>query len=176
MNAANDQISDKTTPPSKRGMRWWIPALTIAATANIIRLQTMPQLDVLPKRFWSLLSAFATVPFLLMWWLFLPRLRWRMRLLGVALVAFRPRLPAQALADLGQVTALGVVQAETPFDLLPENAVFLRQIFVSGKEFLVNRTRDIGRQTFPIHGPKSISDHPSDQGLHHVRNRCEPID
>jgi outer membrane protein assembly factor BamB len=69
-------------------MRWWIPALIIAvAAANIIRLQTMPDLDVLPKRFWSMLSAFATVPFLLIWWLFLSRLRWRVRLLGVALVA-----------------------------------------------------------------------------------------
>ncbi|HEV7924828.1 MAG TPA: PQQ-binding-like beta-propeller repeat protein [Verrucomicrobiae bacterium] len=88
MNAGNDQISDKTAPPSKRGMRWWIPALIIAvATANITRLQTMPDLDALPKRFWSLLSVFATVPFLLVWWLFLSRLRWRVRLLGVVLVA-----------------------------------------------------------------------------------------
>jgi outer membrane protein assembly factor BamB len=88
MDAANDQNSDRTDPPSKRGMRWWIPAFIIAAAAaNIIRLQTMPELDVLPKRFWSLLSALATVPFLLIWWLFLTRLRWRMRLVGVALVA-----------------------------------------------------------------------------------------
>jgi hypothetical protein len=50
-------------------MRLWIPAIIIAvATANIIRLQTIPELDALPKRFWSLLSAFATVPFLLIWW------------------------------------------------------------------------------------------------------------
>jgi outer membrane protein assembly factor BamB len=69
-------------------MRWWIPALIIlVAAANIIRLQTMPELDVLPKRFWSMLTAFATVPFLLIWWLFLSRLRWRVRLFGFALVA-----------------------------------------------------------------------------------------
>ena len=89
---------------------------------------------------------------------------------------FRQRLPAQPLADLGQLPALGVIQTKPPFDLAPENTFFLRQIFVSRKEFLVNRTRDIGQQTFPIHRPWLIRDHPSDQDLYYVRNRCEPID
>jgi len=69
-------------------MRLWIPALVIAlAAANIVRLQTMPELDALPKRFWSTLSAAAAIPFLLIWWLFLSRLRWRVRLLGLGALA-----------------------------------------------------------------------------------------
>src|SRR5208282_6055124 len=69
--------------PPKRGMRLWIPAIIVAvAAANIIRLQTMPELDALAKAFWSLLSALGAVPFLLIWWLFLSRLRWRARLVG----------------------------------------------------------------------------------------------
>jgi hypothetical protein len=55
------------------------------------------------------------------------------------------RLAAQALANFGQGHALGVAQTEPPFDLVPENAVFLRQIFVSGQEFFVHRTCDIGQ-------------------------------
>ncbi|HEY3864137.1 MAG TPA: PQQ-binding-like beta-propeller repeat protein [Verrucomicrobiae bacterium] len=86
MNAPGNQPSDQTAPAPKRGMRWWIPAIIIAAAAaNIIRLQTMPELDALPKRFWSMLSACAAIPFLLIWWLFLSRLRWRVRLAGLAL-------------------------------------------------------------------------------------------
>lgn len=83
MDTTTDRSLDETASPPKRGMRLWIPAIIIAvAAANIIRLQTMPELDALPKRFWSFLSAFAAVPFLLIWWLFLSRLRWRVRLLG----------------------------------------------------------------------------------------------
>ena len=83
MDTTTDRASDKTASPPKRGVRLWIPAIIIVvAAANIIRLQTMPELDALPRRFWSLLSAFAAVPFLLIWWLFLSRLRWRVRLVG----------------------------------------------------------------------------------------------
>jgi hypothetical protein len=89
---------------------------------------------------------------------------------------FLQRLSAQPLTDLGQVPALGVAQTEPPFDLVPENAVFLRQIFVSRQQFLVNRAGDIGQQAFPIHGPKQIRNYPSDQGLDHLGSRCEPID
>jgi len=88
MNGANDQPSDKAGLAPKRGMRWWIPAIIVGlAVANIIRLQTMPELDALPKRFWSILSAVATVPFLLIWWLFLSRLRRRNRLIGFGVAA-----------------------------------------------------------------------------------------
>ena len=34
----------------------------------------------------------------------------------------------------------------------------------------------IGQQSFPIHGPKRIRDHPSTQGLHQLPNRCASID
>jgi len=80
-------ISQASPEVPKRGMRLWIPALIIAgAAANVIRLYSMPELDSLPKHFWSLLTIVAALPFLLLWWLFLSRLRWRVRLLGLAAV------------------------------------------------------------------------------------------
>ncbi len=83
MDTTTNRSSDETTSSPKRGMRLWIPAIIVAvAAANIIRLQTMPELDALAKAFWSLLSALGAVPFLLIWWLFLSRLRWRARLVG----------------------------------------------------------------------------------------------
>jgi outer membrane protein assembly factor BamB len=84
MDTMTDRSSDEIASHAKRGMRLWIPAIIVAvAAANIIRLHTVPELDSLPKRFWTLLSALAAVPFLLIWWLFLSRLRWRVRLVGV---------------------------------------------------------------------------------------------
>src|SRR5579872_6983793 len=82
------ESSSDPAPSRKRGIRLWIPVIIIAVSAaNIIRLQTMPELDALPKRFWSLLSSLAAVPFLLIWWLFLSRLRWRVRLAGLGVFA-----------------------------------------------------------------------------------------
>jgi outer membrane protein assembly factor BamB len=77
-------MSASTKPHTLRiSHRLWVPALIIvAALANIVRLQTMPELDELPKRFWSLLSGLAAVPFLLIWWLFLSRFRWSVRIIG----------------------------------------------------------------------------------------------
>jgi hypothetical protein len=79
------------------------------------------------------------------------------------------------MTDLGQVPALGVAQTEPPFDLVPENTVFLRQIFVSRQKLLVNRAGDMGQQAFPIHSPKRIRNPPGDQGLDHLGSCCEPI-
>jgi len=59
---------------------------------------------------------------------------------------------AQALADLGQVDAVGIREPQAPFDLAPENSVFRRQVLVAQEKFLINRPGDVGEQSLPVHG------------------------
>src|SRR2546430_8543814 len=75
------------TNEPKRSMRWWIPATIIAlAVANIVRLRTSPDLDSMMKGMQGFLTMAVAVPLLLLWWLFLTRLRWRTRLIGFGLI------------------------------------------------------------------------------------------
>jgi len=77
----------QTTNDPKRGLRWWIPATIIAlAVANIVRLNTSPDLDSMMKGMQGFFTIAVAVPLLLLWWLFLTRLRWRTRLIGFALI------------------------------------------------------------------------------------------
>jgi len=48
----------------------------------------------------------------------------------------------------------GFAQTESPFDLVPEESVFRRELLVAKEEFLVNRVGDIREQSFPIHRRK----------------------
>src|SRR2546425_3480543 len=71
----------------KKGMRWWIPATIIAlAIANIVRLRTSTELDSMTKNMEGFLTMAVALPLLLLWWLFLTRLRWRTRLIGFGLI------------------------------------------------------------------------------------------
>ena len=71
----------------KHGMRWWIPStIIVLAVANIVRLRTSPDLDSMMKGMQGFLTIAVAVPLLLLWWLFLTRLRWRTRLTGFGLV------------------------------------------------------------------------------------------
>jgi outer membrane protein assembly factor BamB len=70
---------------SKR-IRWWIPAvLVVLAVGNLLRIRLAKELDSNFKAMQSSLT-FALLPvLLLLWFLFLSRLRWRTRLAGVFL-------------------------------------------------------------------------------------------
>jgi hypothetical protein len=51
---------------------------------------------------------------------------------------FSQGLLAELLADLRQGLTLAVTQPEAPLDLIPEDAVFRRQVLVTQEEFLVD--------------------------------------
>ena len=59
---------------------------------------------------------------------------------------------AEPPADLGQPDALGIREPQAPFDLVPENSVFRRQILVAQEKFLINRPGNVGEQSLPVHG------------------------
>jgi hypothetical protein len=75
------------SPAPKKRVRWWIPAIIISLTvANIVRARTPDDLDTLTRNFQTLLTLVASSGLLLLWWLFLSRLRWRVRLAGLGVV------------------------------------------------------------------------------------------
>jgi hypothetical protein len=46
---------------------------------------------------------------------------------------------AQLLTDLGQGLALGVIEPDSPLDLVTQDAIFGHQIFIAEQEFLIHR-------------------------------------
>ena len=68
-------------------MRWWIPAAIVALAAmNIVRLQEWTSLDSMAKNMQTFFTGLVTSGLLIVWWLFLTKLRWRIRLAGFGLV------------------------------------------------------------------------------------------
>jgi len=68
-------------------MRWWIPAAIVALAAmNIVRLQEWTSLDSMAKNMQTFFTGLVTSGLLIVWWLFLTKLRWRTRLAGFGLV------------------------------------------------------------------------------------------
>jgi hypothetical protein len=69
-------------------------------------------------------------------------------------------LPTKLLADLGQGLPLSIGQLHPScLDLVPQDAVFRRQIRVAPSEFLIDGSRHMPQQLLPIHGsfhPQSL--------------------
>jgi len=77
---------ENVKPKVKRRMRWWIPIAIVAlAVANVVRVRMSGDLDSMFKNMQTMLTMVVSIPLLLVWWLFLTRLRWRTRLAGLAL-------------------------------------------------------------------------------------------
>ena len=76
-----------TTEFPKNRTRWWIPAAIVAlAVANVVRLRTSADLDAMTQNMQTWFTVVVSLSLLMIWWLFLTRLRWRTRLAGLALV------------------------------------------------------------------------------------------
>ncbi|MBU6399242.1 MAG: PQQ-binding-like beta-propeller repeat protein [Verrucomicrobia bacterium] len=73
--------------PLHRRLRWWLPVILAAAAAgNVYRLRAAADLDTMTRNFRIMLTLVGAAGLLLVWWLFLTRLRWRARLAGLGLV------------------------------------------------------------------------------------------
>ena len=59
------------------------------------------------------------------------------------------RSASQTLSDLHQRSSLRVCEPESGGQLGAKNAVLRREVFISQKEFLVDRSRDISQQSQP---------------------------
>ena len=69
-------------------IRWWLPAaILILALANVIRLRSSAELDSNSRGMQIGLTAMASLALLVVWFTFLSRLRWRVRLAGLLLLA-----------------------------------------------------------------------------------------
>lgn len=74
-------------PAQRRGIRGWIPLVILAlAVANIARVQMAADMASNFRTMQTVLTVPITVLLLLIWFLFLSRLRWRTRLIGFAVL------------------------------------------------------------------------------------------
>ena len=70
-----------------RRMRWWMPiAICIIAAATIVFLQTAPELPVIKKVMFTMLTVLCSALLLLVWFMFFSAFRWRTRFATVALL------------------------------------------------------------------------------------------
>ena len=84
MNEKTNQETEK--PAAKRRMRWWIPMTIIAlVVANIARIRASAELDSNFKNMQAMLTIAVSILLLLVWFVFLTRLRWRTRLAGLGI-------------------------------------------------------------------------------------------
>lgn len=80
-----ETINAPTVSKSRR--RWWIPIIIVAlAIANLIRVRAPADLDGMIKNMYTFLTVVVCLGLLLVWWLFLSGLRWRVRLAGLGVV------------------------------------------------------------------------------------------
>ena len=69
-------------------MRWWIPAsIAVLAAANLFRVRFSQELDSNFKGMQTALTLAVFISLVVLWFLFFTRLRWRIRLAGLALIA-----------------------------------------------------------------------------------------
>src|SRR5215471_11058148 len=86
-------MDDQNSPPSGfipalKRMRWWIPlGILILAIANLVRLHYSSELDGNFKAMQSSMTFAVTLLLLVLWFVFLTRLRWRIRLSVLVLIA-----------------------------------------------------------------------------------------
>src|SRR6266496_5439899 len=74
-------------PKSKRRWRWWIPAVIVAlAVANLARVRTSSDLDSNFQSMQSMLTLAASVLLLVLWFILLSGLRWRVRVAGLGIL------------------------------------------------------------------------------------------
>src|SRR6266851_5100014 len=84
MNEKTDQETGKAA--AKRRMRWWIPMTIVAlAVANVARIRGSAELDSNFKNMQAMLTIAVSILLLLVWFVFLTRLRWRTRLAGLGI-------------------------------------------------------------------------------------------
>ena len=93
MNESNSEKDETQSGPAaqgagaRRGKRLWIPAIVFAlAAANIVRLRAMPDLDGMSRNMQTFATLGLSFLALLIWWMFLSRLPWRVRLVGFGVV------------------------------------------------------------------------------------------
>ena len=84
---------------------------------------------------------------------------------------FLQGLLAQLLTDFRQGLALAVTQPETLLDLVAENPVLRRQIFVAHQQLLIDSPRDVCEQGLPMHH-LSPSDSSTGIDVKYVKYRC----
>src|SRR5437870_23153 len=87
MKTTNEKTNQQTGKPSaKRRMRWWIPTTIVAlAVANVVRIRLSGELDSNFKNMQAMLTMAVSLLLLLLWFVFLTRLRWRARLAGLGI-------------------------------------------------------------------------------------------
>jgi outer membrane protein assembly factor BamB len=84
---------DNQTPRSGfmsalKRMRWWIPvSILLLAVANLVRLRNSTELDGNFKAMQSSMTFAVALLLLVLWFVFFTRLRWRIRLSGLVLIA-----------------------------------------------------------------------------------------
>jgi len=72
--------------PLRRRLRWWIPAILVGiAVANVARVRLPADTDAMFKNMQTWFTGMGVSALLLVWWVFLTRLRWRSRLAGAGL-------------------------------------------------------------------------------------------
>src|SRR2546425_953997 len=79
-----DQEAEK--PAAKRRMRWWIPTTIVALAVAIVgRIRGSAELDSNFKNMQAMLTIAVSILLLLVWFVFLTRLRWRTRMAGLGI-------------------------------------------------------------------------------------------
>jgi len=88
MKTSQEQLNQPIPPPPvKRHRRWWIPATILGlAVANVVRLRSSADLDGMMKNMQTMLTGMVSLGLLVVWWLFLSGLRWRVRLVGLGVL------------------------------------------------------------------------------------------
>ena len=61
------------------------------------------------------------------------------------------RFASQSFGRRSQADALGIVEPDSAFDLTAQDPVLGHQIFISCQELFVNRSRDAGQHSLPVH-------------------------
>lgn len=75
----------KETGRKTRPMRWWMPvAIMVIAVTIIVILSQAPELPIIKKILFGMLTVVGGLLLLLVWFMFLSAFRWRTRLLGLA--------------------------------------------------------------------------------------------
>lgn len=89
MNAPEPNLESPvpSVPPKPRGRRAWIPAVILAlAAANIIRVQMAADMASNFRTMQTVFTIPITFLLLLIWFMFLSRLRWRTRFIGLGII------------------------------------------------------------------------------------------
>jgi outer membrane protein assembly factor BamB len=77
----------KDVPRKPRKMRWWMPSvILLIAVATITALNQAPELPIIKKIMFGMLTVVVSALLLLVWFMFLSAFRWRTRFIGLAVI------------------------------------------------------------------------------------------